>query len=76
MIILITDLFSSLFRSTDTVPSDYMAGFILMRVRQKRETRELRRLQLLDEQQPIYTLGMMQNNIPFLCKYNVPSNLI
>ncbi|PSN51081.1 hypothetical protein C0J52_01501 [Blattella germanica] len=50
------NLFSSLFRSTDTVPSDYMAGFILMRVRQKRETRELRRLQLLDEQQPIYTL--------------------
>ncbi|KAJ9594887.1 hypothetical protein L9F63_013812, partial [Diploptera punctata] len=50
------NLFSSLFRSTDTVPSDYMAGFILMRVKQKRETRELRRLQLLDEQQPIYTL--------------------
>jgi hypothetical protein len=32
------------------VPSDYMAGFILMRVRQKRETRERRRLQLMDKE--------------------------
>lgn len=44
------NFFSSLFRGTDTVPSDYVAGFILMRVRQKRETRESRRLQLMDEQ--------------------------
>lgn len=44
------NFFSSLFRGTDMVPSDYMAGFILMRVRQKRETRERRRLQLVDKE--------------------------
>ncbi|XP_069704996.1 diacylglycerol lipase-beta-like [Periplaneta americana] len=53
----LANFFSSLFRSTDTVPSDYVAAFILLRVRQKRETRELRRLQLL-EQQPKYTLDV------------------
>ncbi|KDR23659.1 Sn1-specific diacylglycerol lipase beta [Zootermopsis nevadensis] len=47
------NFFSSLFRGTDMVPSDYVAGFILMRVLQKRKTREMRRLELLD-QQPQY----------------------
>ncbi|XP_032669809.1 sn1-specific diacylglycerol lipase beta-like isoform X1 [Odontomachus brunneus] len=40
-------LLSSLFRGTDVVPSDVMAGCILLRVQQKRETHELRRLNLI-----------------------------
>ncbi|KZC11064.1 Sn1-specific diacylglycerol lipase beta [Dufourea novaeangliae] len=40
-------LISSLFRGTDLVPSDVVAGCILLRIRQKRETHELRRLNLL-----------------------------
>jgi hypothetical protein len=50
------------------VPSDYVAGFILMRVRQKRKTREMRRLELLD-QQPQYTQGeidLYQNSLIYL----------
>lgn len=49
----VADLLSSLFRGTDVVPSDVIAGFILLRIRQKRETHELRRLNLISR--PIYT---------------------
>ncbi|KAJ8680287.1 hypothetical protein QAD02_016074 [Eretmocerus hayati] len=49
----VAGLLSSLFRGTDLVPSDVMAGCILLRVRQKRETLELRRLNILDR--PKYT---------------------
>lgn len=42
-------LLSALFRSTDLVPSDVLAGSVLLRVKQKRETRERRRLDLLGE---------------------------
>lgn len=41
---------SSMFRNTDIVPSDFVAGFVLLRVKQKRESREQRRLALLAEQ--------------------------
>lgn len=41
---------SSMFRNTDIVPSDFIAGFVLLRVKQKRESREQRRLALLAEQ--------------------------
>lgn len=41
---------SSIFRNTDIVPSDFVAGFVLLRVKQKRESREQRRLALLAEQ--------------------------
>nr|CAD7576349.1 unnamed protein product [Timema californicum] len=44
-----TGLFSALFRSTDLSPSDFIAGFILLRVKQKRDVREYRRQQLLAE---------------------------
>lgn len=40
-------LLTALFRGTDLVPSDVIAGCILLRVRQKRETHELRRLNLI-----------------------------
>jgi len=39
-----------MFRNTDIVPSDFIAGFVLLRVKQKRESREQRRLALLAEQ--------------------------
>nr|XP_034840765.1 sn1-specific diacylglycerol lipase beta isoform X3 [Maniola hyperantus] len=48
-------LLSALFRSTDLVPSDVVAGCVLLRVRQKRETREMRRIQMLNDEEPIYT---------------------
>ncbi|XP_065203555.1 diacylglycerol lipase-beta [Planococcus citri] len=43
-------LFSSLFRGTDIIPTDFIAGCILLRVKQKRECREQRRLALIAEQ--------------------------
>ena len=49
----IAGLLSCLFRGTDLVPSDAVAGFILLRIRQKYETHELRRLNLLPS--PVYT---------------------
>ncbi|XP_046490338.1 diacylglycerol lipase-beta [Neodiprion pinetum] len=49
----VAGLLSALFRGTDLVPSDVMAGCILMRVRQKRETLELRRFHMLNR--PVYT---------------------
>ncbi|XP_003701851.1 diacylglycerol lipase-beta isoform X1 [Megachile rotundata] len=42
-----------LFRGTDLVPSDCLAGIILLRIRQKYETHELRRLNMLPA--PVYT---------------------
>lgn len=51
----VTALLSALFRSTDLVPSDVVAGCVLLRVRQKRETREMRRIQMLNDEEPIYT---------------------
>lgn len=38
----VAGLLTTLFRGTDLIPSDIMAGFILLRVQQKRETHELR----------------------------------
>ncbi|XP_050533463.1 diacylglycerol lipase-beta [Daktulosphaira vitifoliae] len=43
-------IMSSIFRNTDIIPSDFIAGFVLLRVKQKRESREQRRLALLAEQ--------------------------
>lgn len=43
-------LFSNLFRGTDITPTDFIAGCILLRVKQKRECREQRRLALIAEQ--------------------------
>lgn len=51
----VVGLLTSLFRGTDLVPTDVMAGCILLRVRQKRETLELRRLNILER--PRYTIG-------------------
>lgn len=45
----VASLLSALFRGTDLVPSDIMAGCILLRVRQKRETREMRRIRMLND---------------------------
>ncbi|KAG8036007.1 hypothetical protein G9C98_004586 [Cotesia typhae] len=44
----VAGLLSALFRGTDLVPSDVVAGCILLRIRQKRETIELRRLKVMD----------------------------
>ncbi|CAL1674387.1 unnamed protein product [Lasius platythorax] len=49
----VAGLLSALFRGTDLVPSDVVAGCILLRVRQKRETHELRKLNLITR--PKYT---------------------
>ncbi|KAH0561596.1 diacylglycerol lipase-beta-like isoform X2 [Cotesia glomerata] len=50
----VAGLLSALFRGTDLVPSDVVAGCILLRIRQKRETIELRRLKVMDR--PEYTI--------------------
>lgn len=50
-------LLSALFRSTDLVPSDILAGCVLLRVKQKRETREMRRIQMLSDDEPKYSTG-------------------
>lgn len=50
-------LLSALFRSTDLVPSDILAGCVLLRVKQKKETREKRRIQMLADDEPKYTTG-------------------
>ncbi|KOB77938.1 putative neural stem cell-derived dendrite regulator [Operophtera brumata] len=36
-------------------PEHVVAGCVLLRVRQKRETREMRRIQMLNDEEPIYT---------------------
>lgn len=51
----VAGLFSALFRSTDLVPSDLVAGFVLLRVKQKREVREKRRIQMLSNDEPKYS---------------------
>lgn len=48
-------LLSALFRSTDLVPSDILAGCVLLRIKQKRETREMRRIQMLANDDPKYS---------------------
>lgn len=45
----VAQLLAALFRGTDLVPSDIMAGCVLLRVRQKRETREMRRIRMLND---------------------------
>ncbi|XP_020283723.1 sn1-specific diacylglycerol lipase beta-like isoform X2 [Pseudomyrmex gracilis] len=49
----VAGLLTALFRGTDLVPSDVVAGCILLRVRQKRETHELQRMNLIES--PKYT---------------------
>ena len=49
-------LLTALFRGTDLIPSDVMAGLILLRVQQKRETHELRQRSFL--LLPKYTSSM------------------
>ncbi|XP_043487302.1 diacylglycerol lipase-beta-like [Polistes fuscatus] len=49
----VAGLLTALFRGTNLVPSDVMAGLILLRVRQKRETHKLRTLNL---SKPKYTV--------------------
>lgn len=49
------ELFSHLFRGTDLTPSDILAGSILLRIRQKKEHRELRRIQMLNDFCPRYS---------------------
>ncbi|XP_066139540.1 diacylglycerol lipase-beta-like [Euwallacea fornicatus] len=51
----VAGLLSALFRSTDLVPSDVLAGSILLRVKQKRETREMRRIYMLSDDEPKYS---------------------
>ncbi|BES97276.1 neural stem cell-derived dendrite regulator [Nesidiocoris tenuis] len=45
----VAGLISSMFRDTDLVPTDLIAGFVLLRVKQKRESREQRRIELVNE---------------------------
>lgn len=52
---ILVGLLTALFRGTDLVPSDVVAGCILLRVRQKRETHELQRMNLIAS--PKYTSG-------------------
>lgn len=50
----VAGLISCMFRDTDLVPSDLIAGFVLLRVKQKRESREQRRIALMAEQRLKY----------------------
>jgi sn1-specific diacylglycerol lipase len=49
------ELFSHLFRGIDLTPTDVLAGAILLRVREKKENRELRRIQTLNNICPRYS---------------------
>ncbi|XP_050310240.1 diacylglycerol lipase-beta-like [Anthonomus grandis grandis] len=51
-------LLSALFRSTDLVPSDVLAGCVLLRIKQKRETREMRRIFMLADDEPKYSTDL------------------
>ncbi|KAG7206521.1 hypothetical protein KM043_003864 [Ampulex compressa] len=57
-------LLSALFRGTDLVPSDIVAGSILLRVRQKREIHELRRLNLIGPSTYTSDCGIIFANTP------------
>lgn len=57
-------LLSALFRSTDLVPSDVLAGCVLLRVKQKRETREMRRIYMLADDEPKYSTGKLKQIFP------------
>lgn len=50
-----------MFRDTDLVPTDLMAGFVLLRVKQKRESREQRRIELVNELRMKYASGKFLN---------------
>ncbi|CAH2251109.1 jg11812 [Pararge aegeria aegeria] len=72
-------LLSALFRSTDLVPSDVVAGCVLLRVRQKRETREMRRIQMLNDEEPIYTTDVnkvFSETPPWMNLDDAPKNSI
>ncbi|KAK9512943.1 hypothetical protein O3M35_001247 [Rhynocoris fuscipes] len=56
----VAGLLSSMFRDTDLVPSDVIAGFVLLRVKQKRESREQRRIELMAEQRLKYTTDVKE----------------
>ncbi|RZF36575.1 hypothetical protein LSTR_LSTR010686 [Laodelphax striatellus] len=56
----VAGLFSSMFRNSDLVPSDIIAGCVLLRVKQKRESREQRRLELVAEQRLKYTSDVQE----------------
>ena len=49
-------MLSALSRGTDLIPSDVIAGLILLRVQEKRERHELRRINSLPI--PVRTSGM------------------
>lgn len=49
------ELFSHLFRGIDLTPTDVMAGAILLRVREKKENREIRRIHTLNDICPRYS---------------------
>lgn len=62
-------LLSTLFRSTDLVPSDILAGCVLLRVKQKKETREMRRIQMISDDEPKYTAGESSKSVQsWMCK--------
>lgn len=52
------ELFSHLFRGIDLTPTDVIAGAILLRVREKKENKEIRRIQTLNDFCPRYTTDM------------------
>ena len=51
-------LLTALFRSTDLVPTDIVAGCVLLRVKQKRETREMRRINMIADCEPKYSTDL------------------
>lgn len=61
----ISGLFSNLFRGTDITPTDFIAGCILLRVKQKRECREQRRLALIAEQRYKCTSGKHKSSVEY-----------
>ncbi|XP_014245187.1 sn1-specific diacylglycerol lipase beta-like [Cimex lectularius] len=56
----VAGLMSSMFRDTDLVPTDIISGFVLLRVKQKRESREQRRIELIAEQRLKYTTDVKE----------------
>lgn len=62
----VAGILSSLFRGTDLVPTDIMAGSILLRVEQKKKTRDMRRIQLMYDTPTKFSTGKRFQEKPLI----------
>ncbi|XP_078053515.1 diacylglycerol lipase-beta isoform X2 [Augochlora pura] len=72
----IAGLLTGLFRGTDLVPSDVVAGSILLRIRRKREIHELRRLRLFADPVTTTDASVIFANTPSWMNLELASHYI